>query len=278
MAGSHPTQGTLEPMCTVRGAAAAVGLVLATSCGSPPALVQAGSTSTGVERLRVEVVSTRPHDTAAFTQGLEVVGGQLYEGTGLTGRSSIQRSDLADGSVRARQELDPALFGEGITVAGDRLWQLTWKNGVAIARDPHTLAELSRVSYSGEGWGLCAQPGRLVMSDGSATLTFRDRSTFAARGTIAVTLDGNPLTRLNELECTPDGQVWANVWQSTSIVRIDPQSGQVTALVDASGLLDAEQTAKADVLNGIAALPGTDRFLVTGKLWPTTFEVRFVPA
>lgn len=259
-----------------------VGLALATlaACGTadPMATVASTTADAGVQQLRIEVVSTAPHDTTAFTEGLEVDAGQLYESTGLEGRSTIQRSNLAGGAVLARQELAPDLFGEGVTLAGDRLWQLTWKNGQAIARDPQTLAETGRVSFDGEGWGLCAQPDRLVMSNGSSTLTFRDRTTFAVLGTVDVTAAGTALTQLNELECTPDGQVWANVWQTNEIVRIDPASGHVTGVVDASGLLTPQQAAGADVLNGIAALPGTDEFLVTGKLWPTTFTVRFVPS
>lgn len=222
-------------------------------------------------------MSTRPHETTAFTQGLEIVGGSLYESTGLRGRSYVQRSDLATGRVLARRDLPDNLFGEGITVAGDRLWEITWQSHVAIARDPLTLAETGRVTYQGEGWGLCAQPDRLVMSNGTATLTFRDRTTFAATSTVTVTADGSPVKDLNELECTPDGQVWANVWQTNQIIRIDPRTGHVTATVDASGLLNPTQARDADVLNGIAALPGTDRFLITGKLWPTMFVVRFVP-
>jgi glutamine cyclotransferase len=255
-------------------------LVGLSACGSqdPAAVLTSSSSDPGIEQLRVEVVSTSVHDATAFTQGLEVDDGQLYEGTGLEGRSSVRRTDLATGTVQARQELAPDVFGEGVTLAGDRLWQLTWKNGVAIARDPQTLAETGRAAYDGEGWGLCAQPDRLVMSNGSATLTFRDRTTFAVLGTVDVTAAGTPLTEINELECTPDGQVWANVWKTDQIVRIDPGAGHVTAVVDATGLLTPEQAGSADVLNGIAALPGTDEFLVTGKLWPTVFTVRFVPA
>ena len=255
-------------------------LVGASACRSSTAadVVASSAADPGIEQLRVEVVGTAPHDPGAFTEGLELDGGQLYESTGLEGRSAITRGDPATGAPQARQELDHALFGEGVTLAGDRLWQLTWKNGVAISRDPQTLAETGRASFDGEGWGLCAQPDRLVMSNGSATLTFRDRTTFAVLGTVDVTAAGTPLTRINELECTPDGQVWANVWQTDQIVRIDPTTGHVTAVVDASGLLTPGQAAAADVLNGIAALPGTDEFLVTGKLWPTVFTVRFVAA
>lgn len=235
-----------------------------------------GSGARPIQQLTVVVISTRPHERTAFTQGLEIDGGDLYESTGLRGRSYVQRSDLASGGVQARRDLPEDLFGEGITVAGDRLWQITWQSHLAIARDPLTLAEKGRATYDGEGWGLCTQPDRLVMSNGTATLTFRDRTTFAALSTVTVTADGSPVEELNELECTPDGQVWANVWQTNQILRIDPRTGNVTATVDASGLLDPAQARDADVLNGIAAIPGTDRFLVTGKLWPTIFEVRFV--
>ncbi|MGW0173020.1 glutaminyl-peptide cyclotransferase [Rhodococcus sp. NPDC003322] len=232
--------------------------------------------SSSVPQLRVEVLGTRPHDTAAFTQGLEVSGGELLEGTGLVGRSYIAARDLDTDVERARVPLPDGMFGEGITVAGDTVWQLTWRNGVAFARDRDTLAERSRVSYAGEGWGLCAQPDRLVMSDGSATLTFRDPATFASVGAVTVTLNGEPVDRLNELECTADGLVYANVWQTTDIVRIDPATGAVVAVIDASGLLTEEQQKGVDVLNGIAAIPGTDRFLITGKLYPAIFDVRFV--
>ncbi|GAB2932326.1 glutaminyl-peptide cyclotransferase [Rhodococcus aerolatus] len=265
--------------------AALLATVVLAGCGSGPSQAQpapASTTAPGVEHLRPDVLATTPHDPQAFTQGFELDGGVLFEGTGLEGRSSVRRTDPATGAVTAQVALDPSLFGEGLTLAGDSLWQITWQDHVAFRRDPVTLAETGRASYEGEGWGLCTQadaPGgpRLVMSDGTDRLTFRDPTTFAATGGVAVTLAGAPLREINELECV-DGQVWANVWQTDSIVRIDPTSGDVTAVVDATGLLPTDQRRGADVLNGIAAVPGTDRFLLTGKLWPTTFEVRFVPA
>nr|WP_218888476.1 glutaminyl-peptide cyclotransferase [Saccharopolyspora hordei] len=227
--------------------------------------------------LRPEVIRVLPHDRSSFTQGLEVSDGTLYEGTGLRGESLLRATDLATGQVRREVRLPGDLFGEGITVTGDRIWQLTWQEGVALERDRETLAELRRVEYSGEGWGLCFDGTRLVMSDGSDRLTFRDPATFAPTGSVEVRAEGSPVEELNELECV-DGQVWANVWRSDQIVRIDPASGQVTAVVDASGLLSPQQRAGTDVLNGIAAVPGTDEFLLTGKLWPAVFRVRFVPA
>ncbi|SDD28011.1 glutaminyl-peptide cyclotransferase [Actinokineospora iranica] len=230
----------------------------------------------GAPRLRVEVVAEIPHDTAAFTQGLELADGVLYEGTGQEGRSELRATDPVTGAVRSRAALPPDLFGEGITVVGDRIWQLTWQEGVAIERDRASLAERRRVRYEGEGWGLChdVAGGRLVMSDGSDVLTFRDPDTFAELGDVRVRADSGPVSKLNELECV-DGTVYANVWQTDQIVRVDPETGEVTGVADLSGLLPPQQRVNTDVLNGIAAVPGTDEFLVTGKLWPKLFRVRF---
>ncbi|TQF74183.1 glutaminyl-peptide cyclotransferase [Rhodococcus spelaei] len=251
---------------------AALALTAATGCarGTTPA------DGVGVDRLRVEVVATHPHDPTAFTEGLEVSDGELLEGTGLSGQSYLSARDLASGIERTRVPVPDGMFGEGVTVAGDTVWQLTWQDGVALARDRGTLAERSRARFEGEGWGLCAQPDRLVMSNGSDTLTFRDRVTFAPLGSVAVTLDGKPRDNLNELECASDGRVYANVWRTPYIVRIDPADGRITAVIDASGLLSEAESRNVDVLNGIAQVPGTDRFLITGKYYPKLFEVRFV--
>jgi len=223
------------------------------------------------------VTRVLPHDRSSFTQGLELADGTLYEGTGGHGRSALRALDPGTGRVLREERLPAALFGEGITVVDDRIWQITWEEGVAIERDRASLRELRRVRYPGEGWGLCRDGSRLVMSDGSDRLSFRDPATFAPLGQIAVTLEGRPVPEINELECT-GGQVWANVWGSDRLLRIDPASGRVTAEVDASGLLPPGERAGTDVLNGIAAVPGTDEFLLTGKLWPHVYRVRFVPA
>lgn len=241
-------------------------------------LAGCGTEQSTVESLRVQVLATLPHDETMYTQGLEIADGVLYEGSGRVGQSRIRTMKLSDpGSVLEEATLPAPLFGEGITVTGTRLWQLTWTAGIAIERDPETLTERRRVRYQGEGWGLCHDGNRLVMSDGSDRLTFRDPVTFAPTGQVAVRLDGEPVRRLNELECTA-GAVWANVYRTDRIVRIDPATGTVTAEVDAAGLLTPEQRATADVLNGIAAIPHTDQFLITGKNWPTLFRVRFVPS
>jgi glutamine cyclotransferase len=232
--------------------------------------------------LHPQVLAEIPHDTSAFTEGFEIDDGVLYESTGLEGRSQLRELDPQTGTVKRSVPLPGQLFGEGVTVVGDRIWQLTWRDGVVLEWDRATLTLRRQVALDGEGWGLCHDDGgsagthgmRLVRSDGTARLRFQDPATFAEQGSVTVTLDGTPLTQLNELECV-GGQVWANVWQTDRIVRIDPADGHVTAVVDAAGLLDPARRAGADVLNGIAAVPGTDEFLLTGKLWPATFRVRF---
>lgn len=250
--------------------------VFAAGCTASPAV---DSGSDAPQRLRAEVLQTVPHDTSAFTQGLELADGLLYEGTGIEGQSALRVLDPATGAERQRADLPDDLFGEGITVVGPAIWQLTWQDQVAIQRDRATLAERRRVDYPGEGWGLChdATAGRLVMSDGSDTLTFRDPASFERTGAVPVTSGGSPVRQLNELECA-QGAVFANVWQTDTIVRIDPASGRVTGEVDLAGLLPADERAGADVLNGIAAIPGTDEFLVTGKYWPKMYRVKFVVA
>ncbi|MCJ0891723.1 glutaminyl-peptide cyclotransferase [Rhodococcus sp. ARC_M5] len=257
-------------------AALVTSLLAVSACSSTtqPAPV----TSDSVPALTTEVVREYDRGDDAFTQGFEIDGDVLYEGTGLEGSSFVRRTSLENMTELGREDLPSDLFGEGITVDGDTLWQITWQDGVAIERDPDSLAERRRVDYDGEGWGLCSQDERLVMSDGSSTLTFRDPTSFEAESAVDVTLDGNPVERLNELECADDGSVYANVWQTFDIMRIDPETGAVTAVIDGTPLwnsMSASERDGADVFNGIAQIPGTDRFLVTGKYWPRIFEVRF---
>jgi glutaminyl-peptide cyclotransferase len=253
----------------------ALALAVAGCAAAAPA--SAPAPAPAVERLRPTVLAELPHDTDAFTQGLELsADGTLYEGTGLAGRSQLRELDPATGDVRREVSLPGSLFGEGITVVDDRIWQLTWEDGVALEWDRADLTLRRQVPIDGEGWGLCRDGDRLVRSDGTDRLRFHDPDSFAETGSVAVTLDGEPVTEINELECV-DGQVWANIWQTDRIVRIDPTDGRVTAVVDAAGLIDDERRADADVLNGIAALGG-DEYLLTGKLWPASFRVRFTPA
>jgi glutaminyl-peptide cyclotransferase len=229
-----------------------------------------------LEQLTVRVVNKYPHSTEAFTQGLLWHEGVIYESTGRYGESSLRRVRLQDGQVLAERELDPEFFGEGLALAGDRLVQLTWRSGVAFVADVDTLEVRDSLRYPGEGWGLCFDGASLVMSDGSSLLEFRDPRTLDVLREVTVSNGDRNVYRLNELECVGD-QVYANVWGSDDIVRIDSSTGRVNAVIDASGLLTASEAAGADVLNGIAYRPDTKTFLLTGKLWPHVFEVELIP-
>lgn len=255
---------------------AAASVIALTGCSAQP--VQA-TDEHEVTQLTVEVIERYPHDTDAFTQGLELHDGLLYESTGQYGESDVRIVEPATGAVQQQTALPDEFFGEGLTLVDDRIWQITWRENTAFAYGRDTLTEQDRVDYEGEGWGVCHDPAgeRLVMSDGTDELTFRDPETFEPTGTVTVTRAGEPQTMINELECVGD-DVWANIWLTDEIVCIDPDSGEVEAVVDASGLLTDAEQGPADVLNGIAAIPDTDSFLITGKLWPWLFEVQFVPA
>ena len=230
-----------------------------------------------VEKLRIEVLAKYPHDPAAFTQGLEWREGALFESTGLEGRSGVRLVDPISGKVMQKTQLPATMFGEGLALVGEKLIQLTWRNGVALVYDAATLKQTGEMRYDGEGWGLAYDGKHLVMSDGSPVLQWRRADDFGVVTTRTVTLSGAPLASLNELEYAR-GALWANVWQQDRIVRIDPASGHVTGVVAAGGLLTSAERARADVLNGIAYDKTSDRFYITGKLWPWLFEVRFVPA
>ncbi len=234
----------------------------------------ASSVAASIERLRPRVIATYPHDPAAFTQGLLWHQGSLYESTGLYGESSVRRVELATGRVQTQVALPGHLWGEGLARVDDHLVQLTWREGVARVLDLASLQPVAEHRYSGEGWGLCFDGVHLVMSDGGNELVFRDPTTFIEARRAAVTLDGAPLPRLNELECV-DGWVYANVWGTDWIVRIEPASGVVRTVIDASGLLPAAERVRTDVLNGIAFDPERRLFLLTGKLWPSLFAVEF---
>lgn len=229
-----------------------------------------------VAQLQVRVHRVLPHDAQAFTQGLAWRDGKLYESTGRRGRSELRRLDPVTGQVERRQPIPVFFFGEGLAWAGQRLAMLTWQAERVLFFNIEDFQQVATIRYRGEGWGLCHDGDRFVMSDGSAVLAFRDTATFARRGAVRVTLNGAPLARLNELECAR-GLVFANVFGEDFLVAIDPASGRVTRRVDASGLLDEEEARAADVLNGIAYDPERARFYLTGKLWPRMFEVTFVP-
>jgi glutamine cyclotransferase len=229
-----------------------------------------------VERLTWQTVSSRPHDTTAWTEGLLFDGlGDLYESTGRVGQSTIRQVDPTTGAVIRSAALPANLYGEGLALVDDHFIQLTWKDGEALVWDAATLTQTGSFRYTGEGWGLCYDGVRLVMSDGSSVLTFRDPATFEVTGMVSVTAQGQPVDQLNELECVDDA-VWANIWETPWIVRIDPASGAITGALDTTGIItpDPSVVDAGAVLNGIAHDPVTGTFLLTGKLWPSMFEVR----
>ncbi|BBY94472.1 glutamine cyclotransferase [Mycobacterium gallinarum] len=251
--------------------AAAVSVLVA-GCGSESTPSETTTAKGPVPTIKPEVLAEMPHDTTAWTQGLEFDGPKLYEGTGVAGASQVRELDPETGAVLRAAAAPKNYYGEGITVVGDRIWELTWQNKVAVEWDKNTMTPLREVPVNGEGWGLCADGDRLVRSDGSDRLFFHDPETFAETGSVAVTRDGDPLRNLNELECV-DGQVWANVWTSDTIVRIDPGTGEVNTVVDASELATNAGRDRQKVLNGIAHIDG-DEYLITGKYWPKMYRVR----
>lgn len=233
-------------------------------------------TDTAGSQTQAVVVARHPHDPTSFTQGLVFsADGRLFESAGGYGTSEIRQVDPATGVVQARRSLDPSLFAEGLTIAGDELVQLTWKEG-AVLRWSLELKPGRGSTITGEGWGLATlADGSLISSDGSDLLTVRDPSTMEPRRSVSVTgSDGAPLQQLNELEVVGD-RVWANVWHSNEIVRIDPANGRVDAAVDLSSLVPPGLSDPEAVLNGIAHRRGDPpgRLWVTGKLWPTLYEV-----
>lgn len=263
-------------------------LLLALAAGGASTLLRHGGatgniTPTASPVLRAvpqafEVVARYPHDRTAFTQGLLWSDGALYESTGLEGRSSLRRVALESGRVLQIRRLPDDIFAEGLAaVPGQenaQLVQLTWKNERAFVYQQNSFELAGEFRYRGEGWGLTFDGSSLIMSDGSQFLTWRDPQTFAETHRVAVTFNGSPLTRLNELEWI-DGFVWANVWQTSSIVRINPQSGAVASYLDCSQLLDSGlRRGTEDVLNGIAYDATRKRIFLTGKLWPALFEIK----
>lgn len=238
---------------------------LAAACSEPPALAE----------LNYEIEQTLVHDADAYTQGLIVRDGSFFESTGRLGHSELREVEVATGQVVRRRELPDTLFGEGLAMVGDKLLQLTWKAGLAFVYDAATFEVADTFEYEGEGWGLCHDGTSLFMSNGSGTLLRRDPATFQVLDEVRVTKDGFSVRDLNELECAGE-HVWANVYLSDRIYRIDKGTGQVTGELDAYGLTVASGR-PADpgaVLNGIAYDETAGSFYLTGKLWPTIFRVR----
>jgi glutamine cyclotransferase len=222
--------------------------------------------------LAFEVVAAYPHDPNAFTQGLAIDGGRLYEGTGLYGASSVRRVDLASGRPEKQRALNARYFGEGIAILDGSLYQLTWQNGVVVVYDLETFEVERTMQYEGEGWGLTHDGTHFIMSDGSATIRFRDPQTFAVVREIEVRDRGAPVPRLNELEYV-DGEIWANIWYDDRIARIEPATGEVRGYLDLRTLYPASARGSEAVLNGIAYDSAAKRLFVTGKNWPQLFEI-----
>ncbi len=219
-----------------------------------------------------------PHDPAAFTQGLVYRDGVLYESTGLNGRSSLRKVQLETGKVLMKKDLAAEYFGEGIAVVGDEVVALTWTSQVGFVFDRRDFSQKRQFSYTGEGWGLTADATHIYMSDGSEYIRVLDASTLAEQRRIRVLAEGRPIPQLNELEWV-EGELFANVWGSDMIARIDPATGQVRGWIDLTGLLAPRWRGirVVDVLNGIAYDAKGRRLFVTGKLWPRLFEVELVP-
>ncbi|MFN9897061.1 MAG: glutaminyl-peptide cyclotransferase [Acidobacteriota bacterium] len=222
-----------------------------------------------------QVVNTYPHDREAFTQGLEYRNGFLYEGTGLHGRSTLRKVKLETGIVLQKLSLPPQYFGEGISVVGDRVVQLTWQSETGFVWGLQDFKLQRQFTYRGEGWGLTTDGRHLYFSDGTDEIRVLDSQTLAETRRIRVRENGRPLKDLNELEWV-EGEILANVWQTDRIVKINPLTGRVTGSIDLTGILPWPERAGADVLNGIAYDAAGKRLFVTGKLWPKLFHIRLV--
>ena len=224
-----------------------------------------------------KVINSYPHDVKAFTQGLVFEGGDLYEGTGLRGRSTLRRVELETGEILQTEELSAQFFGEGVTVYGKRIIQLTLRSNVGFVYDRDSFELLQEFNYPTQGWGIMHDGKRLIMSDGTSTLYFLDPITFLEIGRIKVIGNDGPVTGLNELEYVK-GEIYANVFPTNRIARIAPLTGQVVGWVDLTGLLSWEDRSEQNsVLNGIAYDASTNRLFVTGKLWPRLFEIQLIP-
>ncbi len=227
-----------------------------------------------VPRYGYKVVNSYPHDATAFTQGLLFDNGSLYESTGLNGASSVRKVDLEGGQVVKKHNISRRYFGEGLVNWNGKLYVLTWRKQTGFVLDQNTFRVERQFYYRGEGWGITKNSDHLIMSDGTDKLRFLDPESFNEVKEVSVTLNGNPVPRINELEWV-NGEIFANVWQSDLIIRINPESGAVVGIIDLTGILPdgTIPDRRNNVLNGIAYDKELDRLFVTGKKWPTLFEI-----
>jgi glutamine cyclotransferase len=273
-----PTLAASLPLC------AAVAFLTRPAAGaetnSPVPAAATASSNTAPAQIvnyKYEVVNAYPHDRGAFTEGLDFVDGKLLESTGQYGESSLRAVDLTTGKVLRRTNLPRDIFGEGLAALNGKLYQLTWKTEKGYVYNLTNFAKLKEFTYTGEGWGLTTDGHWLIMSDGTSVIRFMDPETFKVDHTIAVTKDGSPQSRLNELEWVK-GEIFANIWETDWIARIDPATGRIVGMIDLSHLLPGkDRDNQTEVLNGIAYDPAGDRLFVTGKYWPKIFEVRLKP-
>ena len=246
-----------------------VGVCVGSSCDSGNA-----TRTTGAPNYSYEVVHVYPHDSEAFTQGLIFLDGKLLESTGQEGRSTLRTVDLESGQVVKKVDVPAKYFAEGMTVLNGKIYQLTWQHQVGFIYDYQTFERAGEFHYQGEGWGLTNDGHSLILSDGSNRIRFLDPGSFQVTKTIAVTDNGKPINRLNELEFI-QGEIYANIWHDPRIVTINPETGAVTSWIDCSGLVSQAGVSDGEaVLNGIALDQASGRVFVTGKLWPKLFEIK----
>lgn len=278
---------TVPPLAPTKPQTYSVGLPIARPAAPPPevtampqrtAVTTVQTSTLAVPTYSYKILNTYPHDPQAYTEGLLIENGILYEGTGQNGQSTLRKVDLTTGKVLQSVALPTEYYGEGIVSFGERMFQLTWQSHTGFVYDKATFAQLGTFSYPTEGWGLTHDNTHLIMSDGTPTLYFIDPQTLQITGQISVTDAGSPVMKINELEYIK-GEVYANIWQTDRIARIDPATGHVTTWIDLAGLLAPEERPESPdgVLNGIAYDAAQDRLYVTGKFWPKLFEIQLVP-
>jgi len=267
------------PMSKSLQGMSAAGFILLAAISCISYLGEAQASSGSIPTYDYKIINIYPHDKTAFTQGLVYQAGELYEGTGLYGQSTLRRVDLETGRVLKQIDLSDKLFAEGVAIWKDRLIQLTWQSGIGLVYDKRNMTPIGNFSYSTEGWGITSDGQQLIMSDGTETLHFLDPETFQEQSNIKVQLGGHPVNGLNELEYV-NGKIFANVWPTPWIAIISPETGDVLGRMDLSRLRDTlirETGQKMDVLNGIAYDAEKGRLFVTGKYWPKLFEIELVP-
>ena len=251
-------------------------LVVTVAVAVPSYILLKGKSGGSVPlRYNYEIVRSYPHDEQAFTEGLVFENGVLYEGTGLYGYSTLRRVELQTGRSLQLYSMPNQFFGEGITVFNDKIIQLTWLSHEGFVYNKTSFERLGEFNYSTEGWGITYDGNRLIMSDGTANLYFINPETFERTGQIEVHDNASPVTELNELEYIK-GDVYANIWLQEKIAIINPETGQVKAWIDLTGIQSRVNCSGQDVLNGIAYDADGDRLFITGKRWPQLFEIKLV--